>query len=313
MILHNLEKQKLIQPPKFLCDNCVYLTIMGSQAYGVPSSNSDIDLYGLAIPPKNDIWPVGDIPGFGRQKQRFEQFQQHHIKTLDGKKQYDITVMSIIKYFNLFMENNPNCVDAMFTPRECIVHSTRISELIRDNRKLFLHKGLWHKFRGYSYSQLTKMGSTKREGNRKETYEAYRYDLKHAFHLIRLLNECEQLLTTGDLDLRQNNEQLKAIRRGEWTEQQVREYFTLKEKQLEDLYHSSTVLPYSPDEAKIKKLLLECLEMHYGSISEAIRLDIDPTIKLLEIADSIFELKGLLERYYEDNRTTSIIDNTVEG
>ena len=70
----------------------------------------------------------------------------------------------------------------------------------------------------------------------------------------------------GNLDLQRNNEQLKAIRRAEWTEQQVIEYFfNNKEKQLEELYIKST-LPNTPDEQRIKALLLQCLEQHYWSL-----------------------------------------------
>jgi len=50
MILQDLEKRKLIQPPKFLPDNTHYLTITGSQAYGIATDKSDFDVYGWCIP-----------------------------------------------------------------------------------------------------------------------------------------------------------------------------------------------------------------------------------------------------------------------
>jgi hypothetical protein len=43
----------------------------------------------------------------------------------------------------------------------------------------------------------------------------------------------------------------------------------MKEKQLEEVYAKST-LRYKPDEDAIKKLLLECLEQHYGDISSCV-------------------------------------------
>jgi len=87
-----------------------------------------------------------------------------------------------------------------------------------------------------------------------------------------LLNEIEQILIEHDLDLERNREQLKAIRRGEWTEQQIYDYFDQKEIELESVYAKST-LPYGPDEGKIKSLLLECLEIHYGSLSSVINIE----------------------------------------
>lgn len=95
------------------------------------------------------------------------------------------------------------------------------------------------------------------------------YSTKFAYHIVRLLNQVEQILTEHDLDLQRNKEQLKSIRRGEWTLKQIEKYFEEKELQLEKLYNEST-LRHSPDEEGIKKLLMECLEMHYGDLSEVV-------------------------------------------
>jgi len=51
-----------------------------------------------------------------------------------------------------------------------------------------------------------------------------------------------------DLDLTRNREQLKAIRRGEWTLPDVFAWFVEKESQLEEVYLKST-LPHGPDES----------------------------------------------------------------
>lgn len=82
MLLQNLEKRKLIHPPDWLSCNTMYLTIMGSEAYGCASDLSDKDVYGFAIPPKNMVFPhlAGHIHNFGRQRQEFDQWQQHAVK-----------------------------------------------------------------------------------------------------------------------------------------------------------------------------------------------------------------------------------------
>lgn len=271
MILQRLKSLQLISPPEWLIDNTLYLTIMGSQAYGVSTDASDCDVYGFTIPPKEDIFPHlrGEIEGFGRQKQRFETWQQHHVDDKEARKQYDFQVYSIVRYFSLCMDNNPNMIDSLFTPVNCVLHSTQVAEMIRENRKMFLHKGSWPKFKGYAYSQMHKMDIKEPEGHRKEMVEKFGFDVKFAYHVVRLLNEVEQILIEGDLDLQRNREQLKAIRRGEWTKEQINQYFTDKEKSLEDTYTKST-LPWGPDEGKIKELLLKCLEHHYGSLDKVI-------------------------------------------
>lgn len=274
MLLIDLKERGLIRPPEWLPANCGYLTYMGSVAYGVSSDTSDADVYGWAFAPKEITFPwlAGEIPGFGRQVKRFEQWQEHHILDIDalgGKgRVWDFQVFNIVKYFQLVMEGNPNMIDSLFTPTNCVIHMTQVGNLIRENRRLFLSKKCWHTFKSYSYAQINGL-NRKPVGKRKETVEKYGYDLKFAYHIVRLLNEVEMLLTEGDLDLQRNNEQLKSIRRGEWKEEEVREYFTKKERELETAYTNSK-LPHSPDEEAIKQLLLKCLEQHYGSLDKVI-------------------------------------------
>jgi predicted nucleotidyltransferase len=338
MILQELEKRGLIHPPSWLADNCHYLTIMGSVAYGVSSDTSDEDLYGYCIPPKEVVFPhlAGEILMFGREKKRFEQFQQHAVKKEDdlrGKgRNYDLSIYNIVKYFQLCMDNNPNIIDSLFTPIECVLHSTQIANMVRENRKIFLHKGCFHKFKGYAFSQISKASNVckdkqvlairqfeednrisheakfedlekelndraagafpskifeitdkqllqyktlfetgMKQTKRFESQKIHNTDVKFLYHIVRLLDECEQILTFGDLDLRRAKEHMKAIRRGEISEEEIRKWFTLKEKQLEELYNREpSAVPYGPPEEQIKKLLLQCLEHHYGTLDKCI-------------------------------------------
>lgn len=382
MIIKELEKKKLIHPPRWLSTNTHYLTMMGSVAYGVSGDTSDMDIYGFCIPPKNDIFPhlKGEIPGFGKQIQRFDQWQEQHIKdpsAMGGSgREYDFSVYSIVKYFQLCMENNPNMIDSLFTPQNCVLYTSATANLVRDNRHIFLHKGCWPKFKGYAYSQLTKIkektrvqvrefeeahgiastnylgerlkelndyvnmvkvpdwavydekgvgfihqtvskydrdeagvmvetkiplheiyrnllieGDKHPEGKRKELVEKYGYDTKFAYHIIRLLLEVEQILGTGTIDLQQGREQMKSIRRGEWPEQEVRDWFQAKQADLETLYKKSE-LPWGPDEAKIKALLVQCLEAHYGSLEDAVSLPDRPIEALREIQTILDTMQG---------------------
>lgn len=294
MLLQKLRSAALIHPPRWLVDNTIYLTQMGSVSYGVSGDTSDVDVYGCCIPPKDVVFPhlAGEIHGFGRQIQRFEQWQQHHITPADGRDTtYDFQVFGIIRYFQLCMECNPNMIDSLFTPRRCVMHSTSIGEMMRENRKLFLHKGAWHKFRGYAYSQMHKIKAKVNSSNpsRSESIAKFGYDVKFAYHVVRLLDEVEQIMVEQDLDLERNREQLKAIRRGEWAIEQIERHFEEKERALENTYATSR-LRHSPDESAIKNLLLNCLEMHFGSIVDAIRRD--PSVERL-----IRDIQDVLGRY----------------
>lgn len=115
------------------------------------------------------------------------------------------------------------------------------------------------------------------------------YDLKWAYHVVRLVLQAEQILMEGDLDLMRNREILKAIRRGEWTLAKLESWFAVKEKSLE-IAHVNSQIPNVPDEAALRDLLLQCLEMHYGDLSSAVKVNVDVDMMLTE-------LDALVHRY----------------
>jgi predicted nucleotidyltransferase len=175
MILDELHKKKLIAPPHFILANTQYLTIMGSNAYGVADTNvkdkvPDFDVYGFCIPPKEYIFPHlrGEIPGFGTAGTKFDQWQQPHILDPDANmgrgKEWDFQIFNIVKMFELCRQGNPNMLDSLFTPENCIVHITQVGRKVRDNRKLFVSKLVWDKFRGYAFSQMAKLESKQSRG-----------------------------------------------------------------------------------------------------------------------------------------------------
>ena len=290
-----MQKGLIKAAPKFLETGIHYEVVMGSMAYGVSNDSSDMDVYGFAIPPKDFVFPHlrGEIPGFDQCKQGFEHYQEHHIQdptALGGRgREYDVVIYSIMKYFRLLLENNPNIIDSLYVPRNCVLHSTQVGELVRENRSSFLHKGCWAKFKGYAYSQMHKMRTKDSAGKRKELVNEFGYDVKFGYHVVRLLNEVEQLLTEKDLDLTRHKEQLKAIRRGEWSLQRLEEHFNSKEKQLETHYDRCD-LPAKPNTEGIRQLLAQCLELHYGSLDECLKQqnqDIQALREIQKILDKI--------------------------
>jgi predicted nucleotidyltransferase len=297
--IHKLTERGLAKPPRWLPGNTVFECIGGSISYGVSADSSDFDVWGITIPMKDDLFPhlKGEIPGFGHQHQRFEQYQEHHIKdneALGGKgREYDITIYSIVKFFQLALDNNPNILDALFVPNECVLHCTQVGNIIRENRKLFLSKQAWPKFKGYAYSQAHKISNKNPVGKRIELVEKFGYDVKFAYHIVRLLSEVEQILTEGDLDLQRNREQLKTIRRGEWTEKELRQWFADKEASLEKVFLEST-LRQKPDESAIKAVLLECLEAHYGNLSDCVVSVDAATTALRNIQKELDKVKTIL-------------------
>jgi len=266
-VIHHLTDHIQKTDPKkmWVVDNLQYLTLGGSHAYGTETSNSDWDCYGITIPPRKYLYPSEKGLIFGYDI--FPTFNQleYQSKVGDKHEHVDITIYNIVQYFKLLRGNNPNIIDSIFTKQNCVLFITDIGQLIVDNREVFLHKGVFTKFKSYAFNQLNKIKTNpddRESPARKELIKKHGYDSKNALNIFRLLGECEQLLSTGTMDLTRDREQLKRVRDGFYSLEEIHEFFKRNEIELEKLYHTST-LPQEPKEELIRDLLLECLSRFY--------------------------------------------------
>ena len=197
-LIKKLQKKGLIHPPSFLSDTVQYLCITGSAAYGVSNVESDLDIYGFCIPPKSILFPhtAGYIRGLDKTIPEFDQWQEHGINDRETGKEYDFSIYSILKYFRLVMDNNPNMIDSLFVPRNLIIHSSKVFEYIRENRNIFLHKGSWYKFKGYSYSQMHKM---KVKIDAKEYNNVFNFEDDHNIDRSTKFSDVEQEMKSRGL------------------------------------------------------------------------------------------------------------------
>lgn len=295
-IFVKLQEKGSIHPPEWLPCNMQYVTVVGSVLYGcddaviVKGRKPDKDIFGVVIPPKNMVFPHlgGHILNFGTPPPGFQDWSKHHISEKDCT--YDLTVFGIVKFFELCRTNNPNMIDVLFVPENCILHCTNAGRIIRDNRKLFLSKLCWKKFRGYAMKQLKKMEKAA-TGKRLDIIQKHGYDVKFAYHVVRLLDEAEQILMETDLDLQRSKEVLKAIRRGEWTIEDIRKWVVEKDRVLESVYSSSKLIE-QPSEEVLLNVLLQCLEEHYGSLEKCITQSDWPIDGLKEIDQILGKLRS---------------------
>lgn len=321
MLIGDLEKKGLINPPPWMATNTPFLAITGSHAYGVADTSvknkiPDYDIYGWCVPPKNMVFKhlTGAILGFGPEPPGFNQWQKHRVIDEKANKEFDFQIFSIVKFFELCRQNNPNLIDVLFVPVNCVVHSTNTGNMVKENRHLFLSKQCWPRFKGYAYSQLHKAGNKEivkyamearkfeeehsiphtmtlekaeniehltrqqlveyknllQKGTDRSRFQIAKekgLEVKFFYHVVRLLSEVEQILLEGDLDLQEKGrrEHMKAIRRGEVSEEDIRQWAADKEKQLEKAY-SECKLPERPPVEPLRQLLCNCLEEHYGSL-----------------------------------------------
>lgn len=102
----------------------------------------------------------------------------------------------------------------------------------------------------------------KRNPARAELEAKHGFDTKHGAHLVRLLRCCEELLTTGEFHVRRpDSEELRAIRSGAWTYDQMIEFATETDRKMDALYYDPKgPLPYKPDRVAVDALCSEIIQ-----------------------------------------------------
>jgi hypothetical protein len=93
------------------------------------------------------------------------------------------------------------------------------------------------------------------------------YDTKHAYHLVRLIRMCREILTTGKvLVKRPDREELLTIRNGAWSYEQLIEFADREERELNELYNTTTILPKMPDKDKLDQLCIRLVERSLSGV-----------------------------------------------
>lgn len=125
---------------KWLPERTLYLTLHGSHAYGTNTPESDVDVRGIAVAPKDFYLGVG---------QGFEQATQ-----LDP---VDLTVFELRKFLKLASDTNPNALELLFTDPSDHLYVHPLMRPIFEARDAFLSRRALYTFSGYSRSQMRRI------------------------------------------------------------------------------------------------------------------------------------------------------------
>lgn len=115
----------------------IFEGIVGSQAYGIATPASDIDKKGVFIQDQDSIL------GFG------------YIDQVSDTKN-DQTFYEIKRFIELIASNNPNMLELLNLPDDCIVYKDPIFDLVLNHQKDFITKMCRHSFGGYAVEQIRK-------------------------------------------------------------------------------------------------------------------------------------------------------------
>lgn len=112
--------------------------ISGSRAYGLQTPASDTDIRGVYYIHKDAFYG-------------FEQATQVANET------NDVVYYELGRYMELLSKNNPNILELLSTPEDCILYRHEIMNLVKP--ELFLSKLCEHTFAGYAFTQIKKASS----------------------------------------------------------------------------------------------------------------------------------------------------------
>ena len=115
----------------------LFKVIAGSNAYGLNTPESDVDIKGIFLIPNE--YRLGN----------------GYIEQISNPTN-DITFYELNRFMNLLSENNPNIIEMLFTPKDKILFMDNRFEYLYENRHQFLTKQIQSTFGGYAISQIKK-------------------------------------------------------------------------------------------------------------------------------------------------------------
>jgi hypothetical protein len=109
--------------------------ISGSQSYGLALPHSDTDIKGIYILPQKEFYGLTFT-------------DQVNNETTDE------VYFEIKKFIDLLSKNNPNILELLNTPEDCILHKHPVMNQVK--AEMFLSRLCNHSFAGYAYAQIKK-------------------------------------------------------------------------------------------------------------------------------------------------------------
>jgi len=116
--------------------------IHGSRAYGLATKDSDTDIKGVFYLPKTDFYGFSEV-------------------TQVANESNDIVYYELGRYLDLLSKNNPNIMDMLNAPEDCILYKHPLMDLIKADT--FLSKLCAETYGNYALSQIKKAKGLKKK------------------------------------------------------------------------------------------------------------------------------------------------------
>lgn len=115
----------------------IFEAIMGSRAYGTNTPDSDVDIRGVFVQPLSDILKYGFVDQVTNASN-------------------DTIYYELGRFLDLVSKNNPNILEMLKVPADCVLYKYFIFKEIEENFSKFLSKKVKYTFAGYAIEQIKK-------------------------------------------------------------------------------------------------------------------------------------------------------------
>jgi uncharacterized protein len=113
----------------------IYEVIVGSKAYGLDTAQSDTDIKGVFVLPKQQFYGLNYVPQVNNATN-------------------DVVYYELGRFVELLSKSNPNILEMLYVPTDCVLYRHERMDLIRP--ELFLSKLCEETFANYAYTQIKK-------------------------------------------------------------------------------------------------------------------------------------------------------------
>ncbi|TAH18671.1 MAG: nucleotidyltransferase [Cytophagales bacterium] len=155
MTIEELREQQLI----------IFEVISGSRAYGTNLPHSDTDLRGVFMMPQSQIYGLN----------RTEQAQN----TTN-----DIVFYELGKFMEMLGQNNPNIMELLNIPADCVVYKHPIFDLILSQKEKFITTKCQYTFGSYAAEQIKKA-----RGLNKKIVQSFEKERKTPLHFCFIIDK----------------------------------------------------------------------------------------------------------------------------
>jgi hypothetical protein len=172
----------------------------------------------------------------------------------------------------LALKGNPSILALLFVSDGLIRTKDRFGDELRFRSSFFVSKRAGHAFLGYLIAQRQRLMHERGGKHGARTNEFQPLDLKYAAHMVRLGLQGIELMNTGHISIPMDfkkGSQIRAIRNGSMTEQEIMEIGGNLEQELRDAIDVST-FPDEPMKEEAEAWMLKVYQQSWHYVSAGV-------------------------------------------